>query len=68
MKKQAIIIIMLALVAVAGWGQTKVWNEVVSGYANTPLVNVTKVALYDDRTEVSIHIDFVKGQWIRIAH
>ena len=67
MKKQAIIIIMLALVAVAGWGQTKVWNEVVSGYANTPLVNVTKVALYDDRTELTLHVDFVRGQWIRIA-
>ena len=59
--------IMLALVATTGWAQTKVWNEVVSGYANTPLVNVTKVALYDDRTELTLHVDFVRGQWIRVA-
>ena len=68
--KRLIINFLLINVFLVGWGQTKketVWNEVVAGYANTPVVKVTKVAMYGDRTELSLHIDFVKGQWIRIA-
>ena len=69
MNKQTIVTLLMAFVTLAGWAQKgeTIWNDVVSGYANTPLVKVTKVAMYDDRTEMSIHIDFVKGQWIRIA-
>ena len=62
--------LLLTVVATIGWGQTKnetVWNEVVSGYTNASPVSVTKVAMYADRTEVNMHIDFVKGQWISIA-
>ena len=39
----------------------------MSGYANTNDVKVTHVAIYEDRTELSMHIDFIKGQWIAIA-
>ena len=39
----------------------------MSGYANTNAVKVTHVAIYEDRTELSMHIDFIKGQWIAIA-
>ena len=68
--KKIMITFLLALVSTIGWGQTKnetVWNEVVSGYANTPYVKVTKVGMYADRMEMTLHIDFVKGQWISIA-
>ncbi len=60
----------MVLLSMTGWAQKNgetIWNDVVSGYANTPLIKVTKVVMFDDRTEVSMHIDFVKGQWIRIA-
>lgn len=60
----------MVLLSMTGWAQKNgetIWNDVVSGYANTPLIKVTKVVMFDDRTEVSVHIDFVKGQWIRIA-
>ena len=68
--KRLIINFLLIHVFLVGWGQTKketVWNEVLAGYANTPVLKVTKVAMYGDRTELTFHIDFVKGQWIRIA-
>ena len=57
MNKKAIIVLLFALVAMTGWAQTKVWNEIVTGYANTPIIKVTKVEIYNDRTEVSLHID-----------
>jgi hypothetical protein len=44
--KRLIINFLLINVFLVGWGQTKketVWNEVVAGYANTPVVKVTKV-------------------------
>ena len=64
MKK--IITILFFCTSLIGQAQI-IWNEVVTGYANTPYVSVTKVVMYDDRTEMTFHIDFVKGQWIRIA-
>ncbi|MBR5035936.1 MAG: hypothetical protein IKX69_01980, partial [Prevotella sp.] len=66
--KKLISTLLFVLVCLTGQSQNeKVWNEVVAGHANTPYVKVTKVALYEDRTEMSMHIDFVAGQWIRIA-
>lgn len=61
------LIFLLVLIATVGQAQTKIWNEVVTGYANTPIIKVTKVALYDDRTEVNMHVDYIKGQWISLA-
>ena len=55
--RQTTITILLAFVAVTGWAQTKVWNNIVTGYANVPFINVTKVSIYDDRTEVFIHLE-----------
>ena len=37
--------------------QTRVWNDIVMGYASVPVIKVTKVAFYDDRTEVFLHLD-----------
>lgn len=55
--RKAIIIILLALVATTGWAQKKVWDNVVTGHANLPIIKVTKVAIYDDRTEVFLHLE-----------
>ena len=48
---------MLAFVAMTGQAQTKVWENVVTGYVNNPIVKVTKVAIYVDRTEVFFHFE-----------
>ena len=48
---------MLAFVAMTGQAQTKVWENVVTGYVNNPIVKVTKVAIYDDRTEVFLRFE-----------
>ncbi|MBO4819878.1 MAG: TlpA family protein disulfide reductase [Prevotella sp.] len=66
-KSMLLALMLFVLSCMTGQAQTKVWNDVVAGYANTPVVKVTRVALYGDRTELSMHIDFVKGQWIAIA-
>lgn len=66
MNKKTVFSLLFALFSMTGQAQS-IWNKVVSGYANTPYVTITNVAMYSDRTEVSMHIDFVKGQWIRIA-
>ena len=57
---------LLALVVLAGQAQTKVWNDVVTSYSNASIVKVTQVAFYNDRTEISLHVDSRAGQWIRI--
>ena len=60
----------LAIVSVTGQAQTKVWDNIVTGYVNVPIVKVTKVAFYEDRTEVFFHMDFPKhvaGQSAPIA-
>ena len=63
--KKTIITILLALVTVAGWAQKNgetIWNDVVMGYANVPVIKVNRVAMYADRTDVSLHINFQKGR------
>ena len=62
MKFKNIIIAMIALIATTGQAQTKVWDNIVMGYANAPIINVNRVALYADRTDVSLHIDYRKGR------
>ena len=64
--RKIIISMMLALVALAGHAQTKetVWNNVIMGYANVPVIKVTKVTLSADRTDVCLRIDFQKGKRI----
>ncbi len=57
MGKKIILAIILAIAAMTGYSQTKVWNNVVTGYVNVPIINVTKVAIYDDHTEVFLHLE-----------
>jgi thiol-disulfide isomerase/thioredoxin len=68
--KRLLSIMLLVLIVLAGQAQTKVWNDIVMGYASIHVGKVTKVAIYGDRTEVSIHMDFperVAGQKIPMA-
>ena len=46
--------------------QKTVWDNPVTAHANTTLIHVTKVAMYDDRTELSIHVNYMTGQWIKV--
>jgi hypothetical protein len=62
MKFKTIIIAMIALIATTVQAQTKVWDNIVMGYANAPIINVNRVALYADRTDVSLHINYRKGR------
>ena len=65
--KKTIITALLALVALTGWAQTKVWNNVVVGYTNVARSEVTKVEMFPDRTEVGLRIKYRSGSWIAIA-
>ncbi|WP_288275470.1 TlpA disulfide reductase family protein [uncultured Prevotella sp.] len=60
--KSTIITILLAVAALTVQAQTKVWDNIIMGYANAPIINVNRVALYADRTDVSLHIDYRKGR------
>ena len=64
MNKKTIITALLALVWVAGQAQEAIWSDVVMGYANVPIIKVNRVAMYADRTDVGLHIDFRKGRQI----
>ena len=52
--KKLISTMVLAIVATAGWAQTR---NIVTGYSNVPFVKVTKVVLSADSTEVFLHFD-----------
>ena len=67
MNAQAVITILFVLVSMTGRAQTMVWDEVVTGYVNQSNISVTKVALNDNRTELTLHVSLVKGAWITIA-
>ena len=55
--KKLLSTIVLAIVATAGWAQTRIWNNIVTGYSNVPFVKITKVVLSADSTEVFMHFD-----------
>jgi len=60
--------ILLVIVAMTGQAQNeRIWNNVVFGYTNVAWSEVTKVGMYDDRTEVSLRINHRNGSWISIA-
>jgi len=68
--KNILSFLLLALVATTGWAQKKVWNDIVTGYASAPIIKVTKVAFYDDRTEVFLRLEVpqrMAGQSVPIA-
>lgn len=55
--KQFFSTLLLVLVAMTGWAQQKVWDNVVTGHTNVPYFKVTKVAIYIDRTEVFLRLE-----------
>lgn len=55
--KKIIATLLLALVTTTGWAQKKVWDNVVTGHTNVPDFKITKVAIYDDRTEVFLRLE-----------
>lgn len=57
MNKKIIFTLLLALVAIAGHAQTKTWNKIVTGYANAPIISISKVDIHHDRTEVFFHLE-----------
>ena len=58
MNKKAIIsILFLAFIAMVTQAQTKVWNKIATGYVNVPIISITKVSIYDDRTEVFFRLE-----------
>ena len=68
--KQFFSTLLLVLVAMTGWAQQKVWDNVVTGHANVPYFKVTKIAIYDDRTEVFLRLEGrqqMVGQSVPIA-
>ena len=62
MNKKTIITALLALVTLTALGQENIWNNVIMGYANVPIIKVNRVAMYADRTDVNLRIDYRKGQ------
>ena len=66
--KKLLSIMLLVLVALAGQAQkVNTWNDVVVGYSNVPILTVTKVTLYEDRTEVALFLNLHAGQWMSVA-
>ncbi|MBR5729894.1 MAG: TlpA family protein disulfide reductase [Prevotella sp.] len=61
---RTIIITLLALLIapISMQAQTKVWDNVVMGYANTPMISIEKVTLAEDRTELAMRITHLKGR------
>ena len=57
MNRKTIFTIVFAFVVMAVQAQTKVWNKIVTGYVNVPIISITKVLIDDDRTEVFFHLE-----------
>ena len=44
-----------------------VWDEVVSGSGiHSRIIRIDNVRLFDDRTEVGVHISYHPGNWIKV--
>jgi hypothetical protein len=60
--KKLLSTLLLTLVCLTGSSKkVNTWNEVISGYTNVPFLKVTKVSLYEDRTEVALYLDLSAG-------
>ena len=44
-----------------------VWNQTISQYSQySRTLQINEVRIFKDRTELSVHVDYVPGYWIRI--
>ena len=50
----------LLIISISGLAQTKVWDNIVTGHVNAPGIKVTKIAFYDDRTQVFLRLEVQK--------
>ena len=71
--KKLIMCLFVFLTATLGMAQSgdkpKVrWDEVIAGQSNTRTIRVKEVRMYTDRTELSVHVDYPSGQWIRVQN
>ena len=61
--KKLLSTIVLAITCVAVLAQkSKVWNDVITGYCNIPVINITKVTFTPDSTEVCMRLSFRAGK------
>ena len=61
--KKLLSTIVLAITCVAALAQkSKVWDEVITGYSNIPVINITKVTFTSDSTEVCMRLSFRAGK------
>ena len=60
--KKLLSTIVLALTCMVTLAQnSKVWDEVITGYCNIPIVKITKVTFTPDSTEVWMRLSFKAG-------
>ena len=57
MNRHTILTIVFAFALMTVQAQTKVWNKIVTGYVNVPIISITKVSIDNNRTEVFFHLD-----------
>ena len=61
--KKLLSTIVLAITCMAALAQkSKVWDEVITGYSNIPVINITKVTFTSDSTEVCMRLSFRAGK------
>ena len=66
MKLRLIALLWVTFAVVCTWASDSVvWHHPVVGYTHS-IVEVTKVVLHADRTEVSCHVHYPSGYWIQI--
>lgn len=66
LKQKLIALLCVTFAVVSAWANDSVvWHHPVVGYAHS-IVEVTKVVLHADRTEVSCHVHYPSGYWIQI--
>jgi hypothetical protein len=61
--KKLLSTIVLAITCVAALAQnSKVWDDVITGYCNIPFIKITKVTFTSDSTEVCMRLSFRAGK------
>lgn len=66
LKQKLIALLCVTFAVVSAWANDSVvWHHPVVGYTHS-IVEVTKVVLHADRTEVSCHVHYPSGYWIQI--
>ena len=68
------LITLLFLIGTLGFAQTAdkpaaVWNDVITGYSRpASVIRIKEVKMYNDRTELSVQVNYTPGYWIRVQN